>query len=96
MDFLNPFACITWIIVGGIAGSLAHQVMGARSSGFTQDVVFGLIGAWIGGFILSFFGVRVVGSFFNPIVCCGHIGVATFGAAVVIGIGRVVSSNRPV
>jgi uncharacterized membrane protein YeaQ/YmgE (transglycosylase-associated protein family) len=91
---LSPVACLLWIIVGGVAGSLAHQIMGARNSGFAQDVIMGLIGAVLGGFLLSFFRIGVNGSVLSPIACIGHIMVATFGACVLIGIGRVLSGNR--
>ncbi len=91
---LSPFACILWIVVGGIAGSLAHQIMGGRDVGFAQDVVLGLIGAVVGGFILSFFRVGVEGSILS-LACLGHLVVSTFGACVLIGIGRVISGNRP-
>ena len=92
----SPISCIVWIIIGGVAGSLAHQLVGARrSSGFATDVVLGLIGAVVGGMILSFlnFG-RIEGSNINPLVCCGNILVATFGASVLIVVGRIISGNR--
>ncbi|MCC7448815.1 MAG: GlsB/YeaQ/YmgE family stress response membrane protein [Anaerolineae bacterium] len=94
---LSPIQCILWIIVGGVAGSLAHQVAGGRSGGFVADVVLGLIGAVIGGFVLGLFGVDFGGgSNLSPLSCCANIIVATFGAALLIVIGRVLSGNRAV
>ncbi|MEP7286579.1 MAG: GlsB/YeaQ/YmgE family stress response membrane protein [Chloroflexota bacterium] len=91
----SPITCLLWIFVGAIAGGLAHQFVGSgRSQGFVSDMVLGLIGAVIGGFILSFFGVQFRGSVWNPIMCCGHLFVATFGASVLIVLGRVLSGNR--
>lgn len=46
---------ISWIIVGGLAGWLAKKFM--RSSyGMLMNIVIGIIGALIGGFIFSFIG----------------------------------------
>ena len=92
----SPITCIAWIIIGGIAGSLAHQLVGSRrSSGFVTDMVLGLIGAVVGGMILSFIGFgRIEGSNINPLVCIGNIVVATFGASVLIVVGRIISGNR--
>jgi uncharacterized membrane protein YeaQ/YmgE (transglycosylase-associated protein family) len=85
----SPITCILWIIIGAVAGSLAHQLVGrGRSAGFLPDVILGLIGAVVGGVILSYFSVQFRGSPLNPLECCGHLFVATFGASVLILIGR--------
>ena len=45
---------IIWIIVGAIAGWLASIVMKTnRSQGLLEDIIVGVIGAFIGGFVLS-------------------------------------------
>jgi len=85
-----------WTVVGGIAGSLAHQIMSRHESGFVKDVVLGLVGAIVGGFILNFFRVDLGGNILTLGGCCGNLIVATFGACVLIGIGRLVSGNQPV
>jgi len=93
---LSPLTCLLWIVVGGVAGSLAHQIMSRPGSGFVQDVILGLIGAVVGGFILGLFHLDWGGSNLSPIGCCGNLVVATFGACVLIGIGRLLSqANRP-
>ena len=91
----SPITCILWIIIGSIAGSLAHQLVGqGRSAGFLPDVILGLIGAVVGGVILSVFSVQFQGSPLNPLACCGHLFVATFGACVLILIGRTFNNAR--
>ena len=94
----SPITCVLWLIVGAIAGSLAHQLVGrGRSAGWMPDIVLGLIGAVIGGIILSYFGVGFRGAslntIYNPLLCCGHLLVATFGASVLILLGRLVSGR---
>ena len=45
---------LVWIIVGAIAGWLASIVMKTNASqGLLMDIVVGIIGAFIGGFVLS-------------------------------------------
>src|SRR4051794_33654476 len=91
----SPIACILWLIVGAIAGGVAHQLVGKGSSqGFAPDLVLGLIGAVIGGMLLSLVGFRVDGSVLNPFQCIGHLFVATFGASVLILAGRWLRGNR--
>ena len=86
---MGPITCLMWIIVGAMAGSFAHQLVGKGSSqGFLPDVALGLIGAFVGGIVLGLFGFQVESNnFFNPFVCVGHLFVATFGASMLI-LGR--------
>ncbi len=46
---------IGYIIIGGIAGWLASKIMGTDAQmGVALNVVVGIIGAFLGGFLLSF------------------------------------------
>lgn len=48
---------LSWIIVGGIAGWLASIVVGTnRRMGIIANIVVGILGAFIGGFIMNYFG----------------------------------------
>ncbi len=48
---------LSWIIVGGIAGWLASMVVGANHRmGLLANIVVGIIGAFIGGFIMNQLG----------------------------------------
>lgn len=53
MDQMGWFA---WLIVGAIAGWLASIVM-RSSQGLLTDIVVGIIGAFIGGFLFKLVGV---------------------------------------
>ncbi|MBV8860286.1 MAG: GlsB/YeaQ/YmgE family stress response membrane protein [Mycobacterium sp.] len=46
---------IGYIVIGGLAGWLASKVMRGGGSGILVDIVIGIVGALLGGFILSFF-----------------------------------------
>ena len=75
---------ISWLIVGLIAGWLASVVMKTNDEqGLIKDIIFGIIGAVVGGFVLNFFGYAGVTG-----LNIYSIGVATLGAIIVIFIGR--------
>ncbi|WP_132993727.1 GlsB/YeaQ/YmgE family stress response membrane protein [Gordonia zhaorongruii] len=46
---------IGYIIIGGIAGFIAGKIVKGSGSGILMNVVIGVVGALLGGFILSFF-----------------------------------------
>ena len=75
---------LLWIIFGAIAGWLADLVM-SGSHGLIEDVILGVIGAFVGGFIFNFFGQPGVTGFNVYSVI-----VAVIGAAILIFIGRMV------
>ena len=48
---------ISWIIVGAIAGLLAKWIMpGDGPGGFIITVILGMVGASVGGFVMSIIG----------------------------------------
>jgi uncharacterized membrane protein YeaQ/YmgE (transglycosylase-associated protein family) len=47
---------IAWIIVGLIAGFLASKVVNRSGEGFLRDVLLGIIGAVVGGWIFNAMG----------------------------------------
>ncbi len=84
MDLIN---IIVWIVVGAIAGWLASIVMKTnRQQGLVQDIIIGIVGAFIGGFILNVLGVGGGVSGLN----IASILTAFIGAVVLLGILRAV------
>lgn len=73
---------LLWIVFGAIAGWLASIIM-KSSNGLVWDVLLGIIGAVIGGFIMNLFGAPSVTGF-----NLYSILVAVLGAVVLIWIGR--------
>ena len=47
---------IAWLVVGLIAGFLASKVVNHTGSGIIMDIVLGIVGAFVGGWIFSAFG----------------------------------------
>lgn len=52
-----------WIIFGALVGWIANMVMKSGKGGLIRNIIVGLLGAVIGGFIGSFFGLGSVDSF---------------------------------
>lgn len=48
---------ISWLVVGAIAGWLASIIVGTNAKmGLLANIVVGIAGAFIGGFIMNYFG----------------------------------------
>lgn len=84
---LEPGGVISWIIVGLIAGAIASRVVAGRGLGCLADLAVGVAGAFIGGFVLSFF-VRGTAGFFGSIL------VAFLGAALLLAILQALGGRR--
>ncbi|MEM7028230.1 MAG: GlsB/YeaQ/YmgE family stress response membrane protein [Chloroflexota bacterium] len=52
---------IVWLIIGALAGSLAGMVVRRSTSGFGRfgNLILGLIGAVIGGYLFDFFNINL-------------------------------------
>ncbi|MBS0410279.1 MAG: GlsB/YeaQ/YmgE family stress response membrane protein [Proteobacteria bacterium] len=47
---------LAWLVVGLIAGFIASKIINKRGEGVIMDIVLGVVGAIVGGFIFNFFG----------------------------------------
>ena len=79
---------LLWIVLGGLAGWIASLIM-KSDQGIVTDVVLGIVGAIIGGFIMSFLGqAGVTGLNIYRLV------VAVVGSVVLIALGRMMYRVR--
>ena len=78
---------ITWLIVGLVAGVLASLVMGGV--GLVGDIVIGIVGAFVGGWLFRQLGVTTP---FSGLA--GTIFTAFIGAVVLLAILRLVTRGR--
>lgn len=76
---------LTWIIVGLIAGVLASLVMGGTGYGIIGDIIIGIVGAFVGGWVFSQLGVSTP---FGGLA--GTIFVAFIGAVVLLFVLRLI------
>ena len=52
---------IVWIVFGGLAGWVGSMIMGTDGQqGILLNVIVGIVGASLGGFIMNFFGEGVL------------------------------------
>jgi uncharacterized membrane protein YeaQ/YmgE (transglycosylase-associated protein family) len=84
---LYPGGIIAWIIVGLVAGWLAGVVMKGGGYGMVVDLIVGLAGALIGGFLFSFLVQGDVGFW-------GSIIVSFIGACILVAILRAIAPAR--
>jgi len=75
---------ILWIVFGAIAGWIADLIT-EGSHGLLEDIILGIVGAFVGGFVMSFFGASGVTGF-----NIYSFVVAVVGAVILISIGRMV------
>jgi uncharacterized membrane protein YeaQ/YmgE (transglycosylase-associated protein family) len=78
---------VTWLIVGLVAGVLASLIMGGV--GLVGDIICGIIGAFVGGWIFRQLGV---GSPFSGLA--GVIFTAFVGAVVVLFVIHLLAGRR--
>ena len=51
---------IAWIILGLISGFIASKIVNKTGEGFVLDIVLGIVGAIVGGFLFERFGAAGV------------------------------------
>ena len=80
---------IAWIVLGLVAGWLAGQFMRGGGYGLVGDIILGIVGALVGGFLSgALLGVDVTGFDLRSIL------IAFVGAVIVIAIARAFSGRR--
>jgi uncharacterized membrane protein YeaQ/YmgE (transglycosylase-associated protein family) len=80
---------IGWILLGLIAGFIASKIVNRAGEGFFLDIILGIVGAIVGGFIFSAFGASGVTGFnlYSMIV-------AIIGAIIVLVIYHALFGRR--
>ena len=83
---------VAWIVVGLIAGWLAGQVVRGGGNGLIGDIIVGVVGAVIGGYVAAtFLNMPNSVTGINPTSI-----VVAFGGAVILLAGlRILRGRRP-
>ncbi len=72
---------IGWLIIGALAGWIASMIAGTNArQGWLMNIVVGILGAFIGGFLYSFLTGEEFGGGFN----LATLVVATIGAIILL------------
>ena len=78
---------ISWIVIGLLAGWIAGHLTRGRGFGCVVDVILGLIGAVIGGWIFTRLGIATLGFW-------GSLAAATVGAVLLVAIARLFAGGE--
>lgn len=80
-----------WIILGLIAGFVASKIVNKEGSGILLDIVLGIVGALVGGYIFAHLGAQAI-SGFNIY----SMFVAVVGAILVLVVYHAIAGRRAV
>ena len=87
---MDGHGLIAWIIIGAFAGWITGKLMKGSGYGFWMDMIVGLVGAVIGGFIATQIGFGGVGQ--HGLIM--SIFIAVIGAVLLTLILRLISGSR--
>jgi uncharacterized membrane protein YeaQ/YmgE (transglycosylase-associated protein family) len=77
-----------WIVIGLIAGWLAGKISRGEGYGCITDIVLGLVGSLLGGWIFVRLGILGGGFIYS-------LAAATLGAVILVSIVHLIAGNRP-
>ena len=80
---------VAWLVLGLIAGFIASQIVNKGGSGVILDIVLGVVGAFVGGYLFSLVGATPITGF-----NIYSMFVAVVGAVVVLAIYHLIVDNR--
>jgi len=78
---------IGWLLIGLVAGWLAGKIARGRGFGCIADIVLGLIGSFIGGWVFTRLGILGGGFWYS-------LAAATLGAVILVSIAHLFGSNH--
>lgn len=77
-----------WILVGLVAGWLTGKIMKGGGYGFWLDILLGIVGALVGGFIAVHLGLSPSGGLIYTIL------IALGGSILVVFVFRLITKGR--
>ncbi len=82
---------IAWVILGLIAGFIGSKLVNKTGEGLILDIVLGIVGAVVGGFVFSAFGAAgVTGLNIYSLI------VAVVGAVIVLFVYHAIVGRRTI
>jgi uncharacterized membrane protein YeaQ/YmgE (transglycosylase-associated protein family) len=87
----TAMSIIGWILLGLISGFIASKIVNKTGEGVILDIVLGVVGAIVGGFLFAQFGAQGVTGF-----NLYSMFVAVIGAIVVLVIYHAIAGRRSV
>ncbi len=74
---------VVWLTIGAMAGWLARTVIKGGSFGLAGDIIIGIVGGFIGGWLAEILGLEIGGDITPSMI------TACFGAAIFISVMRI-------
>jgi uncharacterized membrane protein YeaQ/YmgE (transglycosylase-associated protein family) len=84
---MTPEDLIVWLIIGLIAGWLATKIIGGHSYGCIGNIIVGLIGAVIGGYLSTLLNL-------GTLHFVGEIVVSFIGACILVAVLRLFAGSN--
>src|SRR5256885_2711366 len=81
-----PRGIIAWLFLGLIAGWLAGKIARGRGFGCIADIVLGLVGSFIGGWVFVKLGIFGGGFWYS-------LAAATLGAVILVSIAHLFAGD---
>jgi len=88
LGFYVSRSLMSWIIIGLIAGWLAGTIARGRGYGCFVNILLGMVGAVLGGWIFTKLGIYPGGSWLYSLAA------ATVGAVVLVAVARLFGGGR--
>ena len=82
---------IGWLVLGLISGFIASKIVNKSGEGLILDIVLGIVGAFVGGFLFTYLGAAGVTGF-----NLYSMFVAVIGAVVILVLYHLVRGRRAV
>jgi uncharacterized membrane protein YeaQ/YmgE (transglycosylase-associated protein family) len=83
--WFESHSIVSWLLLGLIAGWLAGQIGRGRGFGCITDILLGLIGSYLGGWIFIKLGIFGGGFLYS-------LAAATLGAVILVSIAHLFGS----
>ena len=80
---------LSWLVVGLVAGWIGSMIVNRRGEGLIMDILLGVVGAFVGGYLFHLFGHTGVSG-----INLYSIFVAAVGAAAVLFIYHAIFRRR--
>ena len=78
---------VSWLLLGLIAGWLAGKIARGRGFGCITDIILGLIGSFLGGWVFTKLGIWGGGFLYS-------LAAATLGTVILVSIAHLFGSSK--
>jgi uncharacterized membrane protein YeaQ/YmgE (transglycosylase-associated protein family) len=82
---------LAWVVLGLFAGFVASKLVNKTGEGFLGDVILGIIGAVVGGFVANALGIQGISG-----LNIWSLLIATLGAVIALVVYHAITGSRRV